>query len=155
SAVVNIREMNSVIAADTAPGVVALHGMTISVARLRSILFETLRMPTDIPALRLQVAEERSALAEHAWRWFALPITPGEAELMGAARTGMGRLDDVTQRVLEVTPATPPAAREALKGELEAVVNELDGIFLHASMLNAELANRASDVVDRVGGRLM
>jgi signal transduction histidine kinase len=155
TAVASIREMNDVITADTAPGVVALNAMSVNTARLRGLLAEALKAPADIPALGAQVAEERSALAESVWRWFALPIDPGEGELMSATRVGMDRLDDLTRRILATSPATPPATRDALKAELDAVTSDLDGVVLRASELNADLARHAGASVDRVGRRLL
>ncbi len=154
-AVVRIDTMNRLIAEDNAPGVLALQAASVNLSQLRSMLRECLRPSADPGAWRTPIAEEQRALAENAKWWFTLPIDPGEAEAMAEFSRDLARLDDVTRRILDTTPATPPAAREALRSELDATARDLEQVIVQGSRINATLAYDATREVRTVGQRLL
>jgi Histidine kinase-, DNA gyrase B-, and HSP90-like ATPase len=154
-AVADIGQMNRLIAEDTAPSVVALQGMSVGLSRLQSALRESLSLSADLAALRARIAEERRAFAENTETWLSLPIDPGEGELMNEAKRDTERLDDLSRRILAMTPATPPATREAFRRELDVTASDLEEVILRGAKINTDIAYSATEVVDRVGRRLL
>jgi signal transduction histidine kinase len=155
AAVLNVAEMNRLIAQDTAPGVVALQGMNVTAARLRTLLRESLSPSANLPALRAQIAAQRADFAENHEIWLSLPIDPGESDLMDEAKVRVEQVDEVLRRVLATTMTTSPTTRDALREELDLKLNMLDDVIMRATRLNADLAHRASVVAARVGRRLL
>jgi signal transduction histidine kinase len=154
AAVGRLDEANRSIATDTAPSIVALESTSVAVSRLYGLLVERLRGPGDLAANTARIAEERRALAESAERYFALPIDPGEGELMDDIRLRLARLDRITDQIL-AAPEAAPRARDALHTELDAARAVIDADLASALDLNATLAYAASSVLREVGGRLL
>jgi signal transduction histidine kinase len=155
SAVGRIDEASSSIADDTAPSIVALEATSVALTRLHRSLARHLRAPDDPTASPAQIAAERRALAEKAAWYFALPIDPGEGELMDDLRFDLGRLDRVADRILAVGPGTAPRDRDGMKVDLDAAKGAIDGVIVKAFDLNAELAYAATGELRGVGRRLL
>jgi signal transduction histidine kinase len=155
SAVADLGEMNRLVAGDTAPGVVALHGMSVNLARLRGLLNERLGPPAGRPTIEARIDDERQALSANNRRWLTLPVDPGEAELMEEVHGRLDRLDDLVRRIQATTPDTAPVERAALRSEVDTRVRELDEVLLRAAELNGVLASSGAAVAERVGKRLL
>jgi signal transduction histidine kinase len=155
SAVVRIDEASRSIADDTAPSIVALESTSVALSRLYGSLVEHVRTPGDATESAERIAVERTALAAGAARYFALPIDPGEAEIMDALRLRLARFDRITDRILAAPPDAGPRARDGLHTELVAARSALDAELMKAFDLNANLAYSASFTLHGVVQRLL
>jgi signal transduction histidine kinase len=155
SAVMEVDRMSQIITFDTAPGIVALQGMTVNVSHIRNLLRESLSRPDELAALKTQVEQERVALEGNEQWWRSLPLEVGEEDLMDETARGIARLDEVARLIMEAAPTTTPLQRDRLRAELDATTNDLDGVLLRASKLNADAAASATETARRVERRLL
>jgi signal transduction histidine kinase len=155
SAVGRLDEANRSIAENTAPTILALESTSVAMTRLYGELLEHLRAPGDAAVNAERITADRTAVAASAARYFALPVDPGEDEIIDALRLRLARFDRITDRILAVTPAATPRARDELHMELDAARSAVDVELTRAFELNANLAYAATWVLHGVGRRLL
>jgi signal transduction histidine kinase len=153
SAAGRIDEAARSIAGNTAPSIVALEATSVALGRLSRSLAQELRAPGSAGAGA--IAAQRRAVAESAGRYFALPMDPGEAEVIADLRRHLTRLDRVADRILAEAPDASPHAREVLKGELEAAKGAVDDDIVKAFDINAQIEYAAAESLRSVGMRVL
>jgi signal transduction histidine kinase len=145
SAGLRVDAMDSLIADDTGPTIVAIEAINAHLSQLRRLLREHLLAPGDVAALEPRIAPEREGLSRNVSRYLALPVDPGEAEVMDELKRDVAAFDEVVTRILATTEDTPPRLREDLRAELEIAGTALDQVLVRASGLNANLAYQTAE----------
>jgi signal transduction histidine kinase len=143
-ATARIDEMNSLIADDTGPSIVAIESINVHLSQLRGLLREELLMPGDLSSREPRLAAQREDLARSVARYLALPVDPGEQEVMDELSRHLVEFDDLTNRIVALSPSTSPRHRDELRSELDASATALDEVLVRGSELNANLSYQAA-----------